>query len=65
VAPLHDHFRIVAMKQAPASPSIQDLQILEERRPENALIKIHSIVWASRFQLEHRVAQVLRQGRIL
>jgi 2-polyprenyl-6-methoxyphenol hydroxylase-like FAD-dependent oxidoreductase len=68
VAPLpDDHFRIVAtMKQAPSSPSIADFQeILEERGPENALIKIHSIVWASRFQLEHRVAQVLRQGRIL
>jgi 2-polyprenyl-6-methoxyphenol hydroxylase-like FAD-dependent oxidoreductase len=68
VAPLpDDHFRIVAtMKQAPSSPSIQDFQqILEERGPENAVIKIHSIVWASRFHLEHRVAKVLRQGRVL
>jgi 2-polyprenyl-6-methoxyphenol hydroxylase-like FAD-dependent oxidoreductase len=68
VAPLpDDHFRIVAtMKQAPSSPSIADFQeILAARGPENAFVKIHSIVWASRFQLEHRVAQVLRQGRIL
>jgi 2-polyprenyl-6-methoxyphenol hydroxylase-like FAD-dependent oxidoreductase len=68
VAPLpEDHFRIVAtMKQAPSSPSIADFQeILETRGPENALIQIHSIVWSSRFQLEHRVAEVLRKGRIL
>lgn len=68
VAPLpDDHFRIVAtMKEAPASLSIADFQtILEERGPENAVIKIRSIVWASRFHLEHRVAKTLRQGRIV
>jgi 2-polyprenyl-6-methoxyphenol hydroxylase-like FAD-dependent oxidoreductase len=68
VAPLPgNHFRIVAtMKDAPPEPSIADLQgIFEERGPENAAIAIHRIVWASRFRLEHRVAKVLRQGRIL
>jgi 2-polyprenyl-6-methoxyphenol hydroxylase-like FAD-dependent oxidoreductase len=68
VAPLPgDHFRIVAtMKQASPRPSMTDFQqILEERGPENAAIKIRSIVWASRFQIEHRVAKVLREGRIL
>jgi 2-polyprenyl-6-methoxyphenol hydroxylase-like FAD-dependent oxidoreductase len=68
VAPLPDnHFRIVStMKQAPSSLSIADFQaILEERGPESAVIKIHSIVWSSRFHLEHRVAKSLRLGRIL
>jgi len=68
VAPLPgNHFRIVAtMKQAPPAPSITDFQqILEERGPENSAIKIHSVVWASRFHLEHRVAKFLRQDRIL
>jgi 2-polyprenyl-6-methoxyphenol hydroxylase-like FAD-dependent oxidoreductase len=68
VAPLPgNRFRIVAtMKDAPPEPSIADLQhIFEERGPENAAIAIHRIVWASRFHLEHRVAKVLRQGRIL
>ena len=68
VAPLPgNRFRIVAtMKEAPPEPSIADLQhIFEERGPENAAIAIRRIVWASRFQLEHRVAKVLRQGRIL
>jgi 2-polyprenyl-6-methoxyphenol hydroxylase-like FAD-dependent oxidoreductase len=60
-------FRIVTtMKNAPPTPSIADFQqILEERGPENAAIKIRHIVWASRFHIQHRVAKVLRQGRIL
>jgi 2-polyprenyl-6-methoxyphenol hydroxylase-like FAD-dependent oxidoreductase len=68
VAPLPgNHFRIVAtMKQAPPTPSIADFQqILAERGPEKANITIRRIVWASRFHLEHRVAKVLRQGRVL
>jgi 2-polyprenyl-6-methoxyphenol hydroxylase-like FAD-dependent oxidoreductase len=68
VAPLPgNRFRIVAtMKEAPPEPSIADLQhIFEERGPENAAIAIRRIVWASRFLIEHRVAEVLRQGRIL
>ncbi len=68
VAPLPgDQFRIVAtMKEAPPEVSIIDLQhIFEERGPENAAIAIHRIVWASRFDIEHRVAKVLRIGRIL
>ena len=68
VAPLpNNHFRVVAtLQQAPPSLSIGDFQkILEERGPENAVIKIHRMVWASRFHLEHRVAEVLRKGRIL
>jgi 2-polyprenyl-6-methoxyphenol hydroxylase-like FAD-dependent oxidoreductase len=68
VAPLPgNHFRIVAtMKNAPPTLSITDLQqILEERGPENAVIKIRRVVWASRFHIEHHVAKVLRQGRVL
>jgi 2-polyprenyl-6-methoxyphenol hydroxylase-like FAD-dependent oxidoreductase len=68
VAPLPgDHFRIVAtVKKAPTSLSTTDFQqILEERGPENAAIKIRSMVWASPFHLEHRVAKVLRRDRIL
>jgi 2-polyprenyl-6-methoxyphenol hydroxylase-like FAD-dependent oxidoreductase len=68
VAPLPgNHFRIVAtVKQAPPAPSIADFQqILEERGPENAAITIHRMVWSSRFHVQHRVAKVLRQGRIL
>jgi 2-polyprenyl-6-methoxyphenol hydroxylase-like FAD-dependent oxidoreductase len=68
VAPLPgNHFRIVATaKQAPPIPLITDFQqVLEERGPANAAVKIRHIVWASRFHVQHRVAKVLRQGRIL
>jgi 2-polyprenyl-6-methoxyphenol hydroxylase-like FAD-dependent oxidoreductase len=68
VAPLPgNHFRIVAtMKQVPSVPSIADFQqILEERGPENAAVRIRCMVWSSRFHIEQRVARVLRQGRIL
>jgi 2-polyprenyl-6-methoxyphenol hydroxylase-like FAD-dependent oxidoreductase len=68
VAPLPSNlFRIVAtVKQAPPAPSIAVFQqILEERGPENAVINIRRSVWASRFHIQHRVAKVLRQDRIL
>jgi 2-polyprenyl-6-methoxyphenol hydroxylase-like FAD-dependent oxidoreductase len=68
VAPLPgNQFRIVAtMKDAPPEPSIADLQqVFEGRGPQNAPIAIRRIVWASRFHVQHRVAKVLRQGRIL
>jgi 2-polyprenyl-6-methoxyphenol hydroxylase-like FAD-dependent oxidoreductase len=68
VAPMSpNHFRIVAtLRNAPPEPSITDfLQILEERGPKDAKIKIHTLVWSSRFHVQHRIAKVLRQGRIL
>jgi len=68
VAPLPgNHFRIVAtVAQAPPEPSIADIQrIIEERGPETGVIKIHRMAWSSRFHVHHRVAQMLRKGRIL
>ena len=68
VAPLPGNgFRIVAtVDEAPPKPSIKDFQqILEERGPENAPIKIHRMTWSARFHIHHRVAKVMRQGRIL
>ena len=68
VAPLPDnHFRIVAtVREAPAAPSIADFEsILKERGPENAVVSIRRMAWSSRFHIQHRVARVLRQGRIL
>jgi 2-polyprenyl-6-methoxyphenol hydroxylase-like FAD-dependent oxidoreductase len=68
VAPLPgNHFRIVGtVKPATSMLAIADFQqILEERGPEKTAIKIRHIVWASRFHVQHRVAKILRQGRIL
>jgi 2-polyprenyl-6-methoxyphenol hydroxylase-like FAD-dependent oxidoreductase len=68
VAPLPDnHFRIVAtVQQAPSEPSVADLEsILRERGPQNDALSIRRMVWSSRFHIQHRVAKVLRRGKIL
>lgn len=70
VAPLPGdrfHFRIVAtVAEASETPSTGELQsILAERGPEAGTVAIRRLVWSSRFHLHHRVAKVLRQGRVL
>jgi 2-polyprenyl-6-methoxyphenol hydroxylase-like FAD-dependent oxidoreductase len=61
------HFRVVATAvQAPETPPVADFErILAERGPENAAVSIRRLIWSSRFHLQHRVAKVLRQGRVL
>lgn len=61
------HFRIVAaVQQAPETPAAEDFEcILAERGPEDGAVTIRRVVWSSRFHLQHRVAKVLRQGRVL
>jgi 2-polyprenyl-6-methoxyphenol hydroxylase-like FAD-dependent oxidoreductase len=68
VAPLpDDHFRIVAsVQQAASEPSIADFEsILDECGPVNNALTIRRMLWSSRFHIQHRVANTLRQGRIL
>ncbi len=69
VAPLPGnpfHFRIVAtVEQASETPSVADIQrILAERGPQGA-VAIRRLVWSSRFHIQHRLAKMLRQGRVL
>ena len=68
VAPLPDNrFRIVAtVQQASAQPSISDFEaVLKDRGPEYPAVSIRHMAWSSRFRIQHKVAKVLRQGRIL
>ena len=68
VAPLPENrYRIVAtVHYAAPEPSIPDFEaILRDRGPEHAAISIGKMAWSSRFHIQHRVAKVLRQGRIL
>ena len=68
VAPLpDDHFRIVAsVQQAAPEPSLADFEsILDECGPVNNALTIRRMVWSSRFHIQHRVANTLRQGRVL
>jgi 2-polyprenyl-6-methoxyphenol hydroxylase-like FAD-dependent oxidoreductase len=76
VAPLPENqFRVVATvddaaggkaREGYAAPSISDFQqILEERGPTEGGVKIHRLIWSSRFHIQHRVAKRLRKGRVL
>ena len=69
VAPLPGslHYRVVAtVPEAPETPSVEDFQrILAERGPGGAGGAIRRLIWSSRFHIQHRVAKVLRRGRLL
>ena len=65
VAPLPGaRHRIVAtMDDAPAGPSVDDVQrLLDERGPGGAVVR--SVVWSSRFRVAHRLASRFRDGAV-
>ena len=68
VAPLPDgSFRIVApVDDAPEVPSVAVIQdILDSRGAGAGRTTVTDLVWGSRFQVHHRVADTYRAGRIL
>ncbi len=68
VAPLPDgSFRIVApVDDAPEVPSVAFIQdILDSRGTGTGRTTVTDLVWGSRFQVHHRVADTYRAGRIL
>ena len=68
VAPLpNNRFRIVATAdEAPAVPSLEFMQaVLDGRGPATNPGRIHDVAWSSRFHIHHRVAESVRNGRIL
>jgi 2-polyprenyl-6-methoxyphenol hydroxylase-like FAD-dependent oxidoreductase len=68
IAPLpEDHYRIVAtVDQAPENPSSDYMQkVLDERGPAAHPIRVHDLVWSSRFYVHHRIARSPRKRRIL
>jgi 2-polyprenyl-6-methoxyphenol hydroxylase-like FAD-dependent oxidoreductase len=67
VAPLPDGaYRVVAtLDNAPADPGIADIQHLLDRRGPTAPCRITSIGWASRFRVQHRLADSYRSGPFL
>lgn len=58
-------YRVVAtVAEAPAEPDLAFVQgLLDERAPGRA--RLHTLVWASRFRVHHRVADRYRAGRLL
>ena len=66
IAPLPNKvWRIIATQEnAPQQPNVADCQhILDARTVAGA--KVKRVVWSSRFHIHHRVANTLRQGRVL
>ena len=66
VAPLPGgHYRVVAtVDDAPASPDLGFVQrLLDERAPGQGAVA--TMAWSSRFQVQHRLADRYRAGRIL
>jgi len=68
VAPLPGgRHRIVAtVDEAPEHPGVADVQhLLDTRGPATGSVRVHEIVWSSRFRVHHRLADRYRAGRIL
>ena len=67
VAPLPDgSFRIVAtMENAPEAPDAADIAaLLDARGPSGGQTVVETVLWSSRFRIQHRVAASYRAGRL-
>jgi 2-polyprenyl-6-methoxyphenol hydroxylase-like FAD-dependent oxidoreductase len=68
VAPLPDgvHRIVATVDEAPEQPSVTYVQaLLDARGPESDPLRVHELLWGSRFRVHHRVADVYRAGRVL
>ncbi|WP_043718935.1 FAD-dependent monooxygenase [Nocardia asiatica] len=71
VAPLPDEqepnrFRVVAtLDSAPEHSTVEDIQALLDARGPGGAVRVHEVLWSSRFRVHHRVADRYRSGRIL
>jgi 2-polyprenyl-6-methoxyphenol hydroxylase-like FAD-dependent oxidoreductase len=67
VAPLpQGHQRVVAtVDEAPAEPSLSDVQaLLDARGPRARRPHVEEVLWSSRFRVQHRVAARFREGGV-
>jgi 2-polyprenyl-6-methoxyphenol hydroxylase-like FAD-dependent oxidoreductase len=67
VAPLpQGHHRVVAtVDEAPAEPSLSDVQaLLDARGPRARHPRVEEVFWSSRFRVQHRVAARFREGGV-
>ncbi|WP_108398716.1 FAD-dependent monooxygenase [Devosia submarina] len=67
VAPMsRSRFRVVAqLADAPAQPSTADVQRLIDLRGPSRGVKVHDVIWGSRFQVHHKIADRFRDGPFL
>ena len=67
VAPMsNDRYRVVAQEpNAPPEPSLGDVQrILDERGPRGGA-RVREVLWGSRFQVHHKIADRLHDGPVV
>jgi hypothetical protein len=67
VAPLpHGRHRVVAtVDEAPAEPSLNDVQaLLDSRGPRASRARIEEVLWSSRFRVAHKIAARFREGNV-
>lgn len=67
VAPMSgERYRVVAqLAGAPAIPTIADIQQVIDARGPRSGARVHEILWGSRFQVHHKLADRLRDGPVL
>ena len=67
VAPMsRSRFRVVAqLNDAPAQPTTADVQRVIDLRGPSRGVKVHDVIWGSRFQVHHKLADRFRDGPFL
>ena len=67
VAPLPRglHRVVATVDEAPAEPSLSDVQdLLDARGPLAGTARVEEVLWSSRFRVQHRVAARFREGGV-
>ena len=67
VAPMsHERYRVVAQfKDAPSVPTIEEVQRVIDVRGPRVGARVHEVLWGSRFQVHHRLAERFYDGSTL
>ena len=67
VAPLPGgrHRVVATVDEAPAEPSLNDVQaLLDARGPRTLRTRVEEVIWSSRFRVAHKVAARFREGNV-
>ena len=67
VAPMsHDRYRVVAqLADAPSVPALPDVQRVMDARGPQSGARVREVLWGSRFQVHHKLADRLHDGPVL
>lgn len=67
VAPMsRERYRVVAqLKDAPSVPTLEDVQQVIDARGPRSGVRVREVLWGSRFQVHHKLADRLHDGPFL